>query len=205
MDDMIQFDDISSLIEQSNRNDQYEEYLTTHIANVQKGYEWLKHHLPEVLSVENYIEEISYYGELDEIIAQHDKSKRNKIPDADAYYDLTCEYNAYADYFYGEKSDEVKQLFDLAWLSHIHHNPHHWQHWMFQNDEDGLRLLDMPYVFIIEMICDWWSFSWKNNNLYEVFGWYEKNREGILLSDSTRETLEDILQAVESKLNELGE
>ena len=183
---------------------EYNEYLEQHIGNVQRGYEWLKENLPDVLSEDNYIEETSYYGELDEIIAQHDKSKYNRVPDVEKYYDLACEWDAYNDYFYGEQTDEVKSAFDKAWLAHIHANPHHWQHWLLQNDDPkiGLRILDMPYVFIIEMICDWWAFSWKNDDLYEIFNWYDKNKNGILLSDATREKLTSILDALKEKLDE---
>ena len=197
--------DFKFLLEGVEENEQYEEYLRQHIGNVQKGYQWIKDNLPELVSVDNYFEESSYYGELDDIIAQHDKSKRTKLPDADQYYDLKCEYDAYAEYFYGEQTDEVKAAFDKAWLAHIHANPHHWQHWMLQNDEDGLVLLDMPYVFVIEMISDWWAFSWKENNLYEIFNWYDKNKNGILLSDKTRKTVEHILDTIKAKLDELEE
>lgn len=195
--------DLKYLLEGVEENEEYESYLHQHIGNVQKGYAWIKENLTEIVSVDNYFEETSYYGELDEIIAKHDSSKRTKLPDANQYYDLKCEYDAYADYFYGEQTEEVKQAFDKAWLAHIHANPHHWQHWMLQNDEDGLKLLDMPYVFIIEMICDWWAFSWKQENLYEVFSWYEKNKDGILLSDKTRKTVDSILDKLKAKLDEL--
>lgn len=198
--------DLKYLFEDMQSNEQYDNYLTTHISNVAKGYEWLKDNLPEVLSEDNYIEELCYYGDLDEIIALHDGSKYNKVPDYDNYYELRCEYDAYADYFYGEKTPEVEAAFDLAWLSHIHQNPHHWQHWLLQNDDPsiGLRVLDMPYVFIIEMICDWWSFSWKQGTLTEIFNWYDKNKEGIILSDNTRTTLENILSQMKTKLEELA-
>ena len=181
----------------------YDEYLENHIKNVQRGYEWLKEFLPDVLSEYNYIEEKSYYGELDEIIKNHDKSKyTSKAADAERYYDLTCEYVPYADYFYGTRDKEVDEKFNLAWLSHIHNNPHHWQHWLLQNDEDGLNIIDMPYVFIVEMILDWWAFSWMKGNLWEIFKWYEEHKEGILISDKTRKTVEDILNKMENMLKE---
>ena len=182
----------------------YNQYLDEHIGNVQNAFNWLQENLPEVLSEDNYIDETSYYGELEDIIERHDDSKYNKIPDAEHYYDLACEWDAYNDYFYGEKTDAVKDSFDKAWLAHIHANPHHWQHWLLQNDDPkiGIRVLDMPYVFRIEMICDWWSFSWKTGNLYEIFDWYDKNKEGILLSDKTRSSVESILAAIKEKLNE---
>lgn len=196
--------DLKYLFEGIEENNKYEEYLTAHISNVKRGYEWLKENMPDVISEDNYFDETAYYGELDEIIAKHDHSKYNRIPDRDEYYELRCEYDAYADYFYGEKTPEVCSAFDRAWLAHIHANPHHWQHWMLQNDEDGLKLLDMPYVFIIEMLMDWWAFSWKENNLGEIFNWYEKNKKGILLSDKTRSTLEHILDELKKKLEEVA-
>ena len=196
--------DLKYLFEDIEENNKYEEYLTAHIANVKKGYEWLKENLPDIVSEDNYFDETAYYGELDDIIAKHDHSKYNRIPDRDEYYELRCEYDAYADYFYGEQTPEVCAAFDRAWLAHIHANPHHWQHWMLQNDEDGLKILDMPYVFIIEMVSDWWAFSWKENKLDEIFNWYEKNKKGILLSDKTRNTLENILEQLKIKLEELN-
>ena len=194
--------DLKYLFEDLDTHPKYEEYLESHINNVKKCYEWLKENLPELLSVDNYADESSYYGEIEDIIAQHDKSKYIKVPDVDNYYELLCEYDAYAEYFYGEKTEETKQHFDRAWLSHIHQNPHHWQHWILQNDEDGLRVLDMPYVFIVEMIADHWSFSWKSGNLYEIFDWYNSRKDKILLSDKTRKTYEKILSKIRTKLDQ---
>lgn len=196
--------DLKYLFEDIEENNKYEEYLTAHIANVKKGYEWLKENMPEVISEDNYFDETAYYGDLDEIIAKHDHSKYNRIPDRDEYYELRCEYDAYADYFYGEKTPEVCSAFDRAWLAHIHANPHHWQHWMLQNDEDGLKLLDMPYVFIIEMLMDHWSFSWSKQNLREIFTWYESHKTQMLLSDKTRNVYESILNKINHKLDELN-
>lgn len=172
---------------------EYDKYLTQHIDNVRKGYEWFKENLPHLLDEHNFIEDTAYYGELEDIIDQHDQSKYRRIPETTNYYELRCEYDAYADYFYGEKNDETKEAFDRAWLAHIHSNPHHWQHWVLVNDDDGTKALDMPYVFIIEMICDWWSFSWKENNLAEIFSWYEDHTDKIIFSDRTKDRVENIL------------
>ena len=199
---MIFDHDVADILDRYSAQEQYDEYLTTHISNVKRGYEWIKENLPDLLDEDKYIEETSYYGDMDEIIDRHDSSKWNKIPNEDTYFDLECEYDAYAEYFYGnDKSEDTKKNFDYAWLSHIHNNPHHWQHWMLQNDEDGLKPLDMPYVFIIEMFCDHWSFSWKSGNLREVKTWYESHKDGILMSDRTRNLYESILYSVMMKLD----
>lgn len=183
-------------------NSQYDEYLSTHIRNVRRAYNWLKTNLPEVLSQDNYIDEISYYGELEDIIKLHDRSKYNKVPIKDNYYDLSIEYDPYVTHFYGTRTPESEKQFDKAWLSHIHQNPHHWQHWLLQHDSGELEALDMPYVFIIEMICDHWSFSWKSNNLLEIFSWYEKNKSNMILSDKTRKIYETILEQIKQCLEE---
>ena len=79
--------DLKYLFEDMEENSQYEEYLTTHIGNVKKAYEWLKENLPDVVSEDNCVGEVAYYGNLDEIIAKHDESKYKKVPDRDCYYD----------------------------------------------------------------------------------------------------------------------
>lgn len=57
-------------------------------------------------------------------------------------------------------------------------------------------------IYILEMICDWWAFSWKSENLYEIFDWYDKHKANIKLSDKTRKAVEDILAKIHSKLDE---
>lgn len=172
-------------------SERYNRYLEEHKAGVQKAFEWLETNLPEI------------FGSNDEgILAscrhqctyEHDDSKTN--PD---------EYEAYDAYFYGgNKSYEVVNQFNRAWLRHIHRNPHHWQYWILINDnpDEGEIVLDMPDVYIIEMICDWWSFSWKSGNLEEIFDWYDKHKEHMKLSDYTRMKVEEILNMIKDKLKE---
>lgn len=186
------------------RSAEYDDYLIKHIANVRRGYEWIKEHLPHILDEHNFVDESAYYGNLEEIIDQHDQSKYRRIPETSNYYELRLEYDAYAEYFYGEKTSETKRAFDFAWLAHIHSNPHHWQHWVLVNDDGVNRALDMPYVFIIEMICDQWSFSWKAENLYEIFTWYEAHKDIMLLSEKTRRTYEKILSEIREVLDTEG-
>lgn len=165
---------------------QYDNYLTKHKVNVCKGYEWIRENLPDLLLGKHNVEWQLQYG--------HDQSK----------YDPE-EYDAYDRYFYGNnRSYAVVQEFRMAWLRHIHQNPHHWQHWVLINDDpnEGEIVMDMPYIYIIEMICDWWAFSWAVGNLYEIFNWYESHKDYMKLSDSTRKTVNDILAKIKAKLDE---
>ena len=63
----------------------------------------------------------------------------------------------------------------------------------------------MPYKYIIEMICDWWAFSWNKGNLYEIFDWYNERKDYIKLHERSRKTVEKILGMIKAKLDELGE
>ena len=157
---------------------EYSEYIVNHKNNVKKGFEWLKGNLPDIFDEQ-------LLSDTERNILNHDESKMN--PD---------EYDAYDAYFYGgNRSFEVVENFNRAWLLHIHRNPHHWQYWILRNDnpDEGEILIDMPDCYIIEMICDWWSFSWKQENLNEIFKWYEERKDYIKLSSYTRQKVESIL------------
>lgn len=165
---------------------QYDNYLAQHKGNVLKGFEWIRDNLPELITGDHDYEW--------QIGMAHDQSKSD--PE---------EYAAYDKYFYGgNRSYQVVRDFRIAWLRHIHHNPHHWQHWVLINDDpgEGMVILDMPYNYILEMICDWWAFSWNKGNLDEIFNWYNEHKDYMKLSDKTRRTVEDILSKLRTKLRE---
>ena len=168
---------------------EYDDYLKRHKGNVKKGFEWIRDNLPGLLID---IPGVDYEYQMG---MAHDTSKTD--PE---------EYDAYDKYFYGgNRSYQVVQDFNYAWLHHIHNNPHHWQHWVLINDDpdEGEIVMDMPYEYILEMICDWWSFSWNSGNLREIFDWYQKRYYYIKLSDKTRQTVDDILRKIQLKLTEL--
>lgn len=165
---------------------EYDLYLEQHRLNVAKGFYWIQENLPELL-IE--MPGVSYEHQ---ICYSHDLSK-----------DFEDEYKAYDAYFYGNNvSYQVAEDFKYAWLKHIHRNPHHWQHWILINDDpnEGTVVLDMPYNYIIEMICDWWAFSWKNMQLGEIFDWYVKHSKYMKLSIKTRVKVNDILNKISDKL-----
>lgn len=167
----------------------YDQYLEKHKANVVRAFEWLEKYLPNwaIIDGSNARWNVAY---------AHDASKTE-----------TDEYDAYDAYFYGgNRSYKVVQDYNRAWLLHLHRNPHHWQHWILINDnpKEGEICLDMPYDYILEMICDWWSFSWSKGNLYEIFDWYEERKQYIKLSKNTRETVERLLTDIKGTLDELN-
>lgn len=169
---------------------QYDLYLQEHKANVKKGYDWIKENLPDLIpsNMRLILEH--------QIGFAHDASKTE--PD---------EYGPYDSYFYGgNRSSQVVDDFNMAWLKHIHRNPHHWQYFVLQCDEpdEGEIVLDMPINYLLEMICDWLSFSIAKDNMYVVFDWYDEHKNHIKLSKNTRKTVEDILNKIRRKLDELN-
>ena len=165
---------------------QYDQYLAKHKENVQKGFDWIRENLPDLVeNVPNLAWQIGF---------AHDQSKSE--PD---------EYEAYDAYFYGgNRSFKVVQEYRKAWLLHLHRNPHHWQHWVLINDDpnEGEVLIEMPINYILEMICDWWSFSWAKGNLQEIFDWYDEHKTYMRLHPNTRKNVEKILDQIQEKLDD---
>ena len=160
----------------------YDEYLAEHISNVNKGLHWMLDNLGLSQEEKSAIVEAMTH--------QHDASKYSRE-----------EYEAYDYYFYGgNKSYAVVESFNYAWLHHIHNNPHHWQYWVLLEDdpEEGLpyKTLMIPLPYIFEMIADWWTFSWKNNNLFEIFNWYTEHRDKQYINPESRKILERVLEKI---------
>lgn len=169
----------------------YDEYIKHHQFNVYKAFEWLEQNLPELFEDESFKAICRHLCEY-----EHDQSKYSEE-----------EYSAYDAYFYsGNRSYKVVNDFNMAWLHHIHCNPHHWQHWVLINDDpdEGEIIMDMPDEYIIEMVCDWWSFSFTKGNLYEIFDWYKEHEKHMKLSKYTRDHVEDILNMIKMKLQKSG-
>lgn len=157
----------------------YDNYIIEHRTAVETAYQWL---------VDHKIIKDQYR----QVIDIHDVSKWGNE-----------EYDAYDRYFYGKsKTKEVEEQFNFAWLHHIHANPHHWQHWVLVNDDDGTHALEMPEEYIIEMLCDHWSFSHKQGKLDEIFKWYEDHKKTIIFHKNTKQRYEELLAAIKKALKE---
>ena len=160
---------------------QYDAYLKAHRNNVKKAYEWFSTNLPECI----------------------DAMATRNINLHDASKDEIGEYTAYDNYFYGKKkTPDIIEAFNHSWLQHIHRNPHHWQHWVLINDEpnEGEIVLEMPYHYIIEMICDWWAFSWSKGDLTEIFSWYDSHKNHIKLHNTLAPLLKKFSTLLEQNL-----
>ena len=181
----------------------YDAYLKTHRECVNHAISFFLNRLDKT-KLDDILPTLNTY-ELMINVCRHDASKNSQE-----------EYNAYDDYFYADKrTPEILQAFDYAWLHHLHNNPHHWQYWILKEDEGSVfnnsmivKPLEMPDIFILEMLADWWSFSWRNflsshdkNDLYEVFNWYNEHTDKMLLHENTKKKVEDILGLLRETLD----
>lgn len=112
------------------------------------------------------------------------------------------EFPAYANKFYGEPNDLA---FKYAWLNHLRSNKHHWNHWLLQNDEDGLEPLEMPQNYALEMVADWMGASMAYTGSYDMTDWLKANYGRIILHPSTREYVSGILFSNGYKPEDLAE
>lgn len=182
---------------------EYDEYLKEHIGAVQKGWKWMEENLLNREGFDDWIRE-QYQEEFDpidifeirDLVQHHDDSKTD--PE---------EYFHYDDYFYLKKDNrsfETVERFNRAFLIHMHRNPHHWQYWVLTDDNkgDGEKVIEMPLSYIFEMICDWWSFSWRADDLTTIFKWWDEHKDWIRLHKRSRKVVNYILAEMKKILME---
>lgn len=116
---------------------------------------------------------------------------------------LPCEFIPYAKWFYdkdyGVQSEKnwgyermndgrsclsraylkYKHDFSHAWYHHYMHNKHHWDYWVG---------IDMPYKYLIQMICDWKAMSRKFGDTVQEY--YLKHYNEFDFTHNTRLELE---------------
>ena len=151
---------------------EYKEYVDAHKQRVQKFADWLEENCPELF--ENVDLEAFH-----DIIKEHDESKYSEE-----------EFEPYAQKWFGDKKKTFE--YEEAWKHHWINNEHHPEFWLGE---------DMPYIYILEMICDWGSFSIEKGDFQELSDFYynkaiddpEKD-----LSDATKEIIHDILGKIGS-------
>lgn len=155
--------------------EEYKEYVIAHKERVSQFADWLKENCSEVFEGVDL-------DVFDELIEEHDESKWSEE-----------EFEPYAQRWHGDKKKTPE--YEAAWEHHWQNNEHHPEYWLGE---------DMPYIYILEMICDWGSFSIASGNMNELSDFYfnkakddpEKN-----LSDATQEIIEDILIRINSVIN----
>lgn len=151
---------------------EYLEYINAHKDRVSQFADWLEENCPEVF--EGVDLEV-----FKDLIKEHDESKFSEE-----------EFEPYAQKWHGNgiKTPE----YELAWEHHWQNNEHHPEYWLGE---------DMPYIYILEMLCDWGSFSIDKGDFKELSDFYfnkAKDDPEKDLSDATKEIIEDLLIKINS-------
>lgn len=173
---------------------EYDQYLVNHKESVGRAYRWFKANMPEFVQ-QSLVDGLTLKELEHQILIEHDASK-TKLD----------EYPAYDRYFYSSfPKDETKKEFNLAWLRHIHRNPHHWQHWVLFNDDTKItHAIEMPQNYALEMLCDWWSFSWRNYEPDRIFEWWDRHENKMILHPKTQRLINDTILEMKEKLKMSG-
>lgn len=129
------------------------------------------------------------------LLLRHDASKFT--------YD---EFPSYAMQFHGPKPEglltPLANCFASAWLHHIHHNPHHWQHWIFpdgftpKHSDVEKGVVRMPGALALEMVADWMGASMAYTGSWDMQDWLYKNMPRIRVHSETASHLRSILDAL---------
>ena len=146
---------------------EYFEYINAHKERVTKFASWLEENCPEVFEGVD----LDVFWDL---IKEHDESKFSEE-----------EFEPYAQRWHGDGKETFE--YEEAWKHHWMNNEHHPEYWLGE---------DMPYIYILEMLCDWGSFSIDKGDFGELSDfYYNKAQEDPEkdLSEATKEIIEDLL------------
>ena len=177
------------------KEDEYTEYIETHIKNVRKAYDRIVKDLIKDEFTDTQLKQ------LEDNLEVHDKDKY--IPFMfDAYRRDHLPVNE-------KEKQEAKEDYDIAWDYHKHNNTHHWEYWLnsagefAQNiDEEAMKL---AYA---EMFCDWLSFGFRKEETSatgestEFKTWYGENGKNIKIHPQLREWFDDKVDTIIKYIDE---
>jgi hypothetical protein len=92
-------------------------------------------------------------------------------------------------------TNRQSQSFKRAWIHH-QKNKHHWQAWCNIGDNGVVTPIDMPEVYIREMIADWCGAEMSYSGKATPLNWYETNKNKMIITDNTRDILLGIIKDV---------
>ncbi len=129
----------------------------------------------------------------------HDISKMHPdefIPYANYFYSGTNDIHKGRDETgYYKPTDTGDPAFDYAWFLHQKRNKHHWQYWVFPQDEGGVKAVNIPLIFRKEMLCDWRG-AGRALGTPDTKKWYEAHKDIIQFHPLTRQWIENNLGVI---------
>ncbi len=105
---------------------------------------------------------------------------------------LPDEFIPYALYFYHEKTKINEEKYTAAFVKHIRRTDHHYQSYL-KIVNNQLVIEDIPKNALLELLSDWAGAGRAKTGKWDLINWYNKNKDNVILSPNTRETLENYL------------
>lgn len=119
---------------------------------------------------------------------------------------LPSEWLPYANYYYGgtPPDQSAKVHFDVAWLLHQNRQPHHWQFWVLIQDSGEVSALEIPVVFLREMVADWAGAGRAINGSWDILDWWNSNADKMQLHPETEVCVHGFVGALDEALGQSG-
>lgn len=164
----------------------YDEYLEKRNKHFRQACNWIKRSAPDML---NGITE-------DEFTFMRDFHH-----DVDT---IPCLYEPYDAHLFGKKQTaKTASEYRKAKVMRIHMNSYNWQYHVLITEDEGTILTEMSQMDILELICEWWSYSWENDDLWSIFAYYSKYSSKIKMHKKSSKELERLLNILEDRLNKV--
>ena len=120
-------------------------------------------------------------GVPESLLAVHDDSKFT-----------AAEFPHYARQFHDGGGDD--EGFARAWLHHENVNPHHWGYWIPRSGKYAGKPLEMPQIYVREMIADWMGANRAYEGTWNMAQWLSTKGPGLKLHESTATMIHAILE-----------
>lgn len=163
----------------------YTNYILDHMDNVRYAYKRFYNVFADCFPhvfLNKELNDVLYKN-----IINHDKSKLDPI-----------EFEPYAKHFYpvaGESiTDQDNRKYELAWLHHMNHNPHHPGYWVMhdvENNKAVITIYDMDDIYIIEMLCDWLAMGHYYGT--SIQSYWESDGNKLPFGDKTKQKIQSFM------------
>ena len=192
-DDVVNEEEPNAEIKE--KEEEYRNYIITHIENVKKAYDRIVKPLIE-----------------DEFTGKQIKDLEHNLEIHDADKSIPFMFDAYRRDHYpinDKEKEDAEEDYDIAWGYHKHNNPHHWEYWLNNNGDYALDPdLDAMKVAYAEMFCDWLSFGFRKEDTSatgestEFETWYNEAKENIKIHPELQEWYDDKITKIIDFINE---
>lgn len=76
---------------------------------------------------------------------------------------------------------------------HQKFNKHHWQYWLLVREDGSYLPLDIPHIYLKEMVADWAGSGRVKSGYWDLAEYYTLNKEKIIISKQTRQIVEILI------------